>query len=121
MSVAPLVGKYSLTFRQYFATRRSIVSMHNIINDFSPDRPNEWKTKGSLIPRVLDATGQRPRTCGQEIAGIVGYGAVGMLIILHPLHDRREREEKDVTDIFLFYRPKNSKPLYRPRYGSHYI
>lgn len=61
--------------------------MHNIINDFAPGRPNEWKSKSSLVPHMLDAAGQRPRTCGQEIAGIIGYGAVGMFFFLSSCHE----------------------------------
>lgn len=33
----------------YFATRRSLVSVHNTLADFGPGRPNEWKSKGKCI------------------------------------------------------------------------
>lgn len=71
----------------YFATRRSLVTIHNTLTDFSPkgqgqgegegQRPNEWKAKGSMNARMRDGTGAPPRTCREEVAGIVGYGAVG--------------------------------------------
>lgn len=77
----------------YFATRRSLVTIHNTLTDFSPPtgeqqqqqqqrrrrRPNEWKAKGSMNARMRDGTGAPPRTCREEVAGIVGYGAVGEL------------------------------------------
>lgn len=64
----------------YFATRRSLVTIHNTLTDFGADgqrRPNEWKAKGSMNERMRDGTGAPPRTCREEVAGIVGYGAVG--------------------------------------------
>lgn len=66
----------------YFATRRSLVTIHNTLTDFSPaeQRPNEWKAKGSMNARMRDGTGAPPRTCREEVAGIVGYGAVGEFI-----------------------------------------
>lgn len=35
----------------YFATRRSLVSVHNTLADFEPGRPNEWKSKGQCVTR----------------------------------------------------------------------
>ncbi|KAL1873885.1 hypothetical protein Daus18300_003757 [Diaporthe australafricana] len=61
----------------YFATRRSLVTIHNTLSDFGPGRPNEWKAKGSLNRLMRDGAGAPPRTCTQETAGVVGYGAVG--------------------------------------------
>lgn len=61
----------------YFATRRSLVTIHNTMADFTPGRPNEWKAKGSMNARMRDVTGAPPRTCREEVAGIVGFGAVG--------------------------------------------
>lgn len=61
----------------YFATRRSLVVIHNTLTDFEPGRPNEWKAKGSMNVRMRDGTGAPPRTCREEVVGIVGYGAVG--------------------------------------------
>ncbi|KAI3401148.1 hypothetical protein diail_294 [Diaporthe ilicicola] len=61
----------------YFATRRSLVTIHNTLSDFGPGRPNEWKAKGSLNGLMRDGAGAPPRTCTQETAGVVGYGAVG--------------------------------------------
>lgn len=69
----------------YFATRRSLVTIHNTLTDFSPggQRPNEWKAKGSMNARMRDGTGAPPRTCREEVAGIVGYGAVGEFNLIH--------------------------------------
>ncbi|KAG6360808.1 hypothetical protein INS49_011875 [Diaporthe citri] len=69
------VAEHALSL--YFATRRSLVSVHNTLADFGPDRPNGWKSKGSLNKLMRDGTGAPPRTCAQETAGVVGYGAVG--------------------------------------------
>lgn len=33
----------------FFATRRSLISVHNALADFGPGRPNEWKSKGEYI------------------------------------------------------------------------
>lgn len=38
------VAEHALSL--YFATRRSLVSVHNTLADFEPGRPNEWKSKG---------------------------------------------------------------------------
>ncbi|KAF3763043.1 glycerate dehydrogenase, partial [Cryphonectria parasitica EP155] len=61
----------------YFATRRSLVKVHNTLTSSTPSHPNEWKVKGSMNAHMRDATGSPPRTCTQETAGIIGYGAVG--------------------------------------------
>lgn len=66
--------------RQYFTTRRSLITMHNTLRDFEPGRPNDWKTMGSLNPRLRDPNGRAPKTCEQEVAGIIGYGALGKRI-----------------------------------------
>lgn len=41
------VAEHALSL--YFATRRSLVSVHNTLADFGPGRPNEWKSKGKCI------------------------------------------------------------------------
>lgn len=33
----------------FFATRRSLISVHNALADFGPGRPNDWKSKGEYI------------------------------------------------------------------------
>lgn len=43
------VAEHALSL--YFATRRSLVSVHNTLADFEPGRPNEWKSKGECITR----------------------------------------------------------------------
>ncbi|KAI5925349.1 D-isomer specific 2-hydroxyacid dehydrogenase [Camillea tinctor] len=58
----------------YFAVRRSVVRSHALT------RRGEWTRTGSLV-RSLDAPdGKPPRTCCDEVAGIVGYGGVGKRI-----------------------------------------
>jgi glycerate dehydrogenase len=41
------VAEHALSL--YFATRRSLVSVHNKLADFGPGRPNDWKSKGEYI------------------------------------------------------------------------
>lgn len=41
------VAEHALSL--YFATRRSLVSVHNTLADFGPGRPNEWKSKGKCV------------------------------------------------------------------------
>lgn len=41
------VAEHALSL--YFATRRSLVSVHNTLADFEPGRPNEWKSKGERV------------------------------------------------------------------------
>lgn len=43
------VAEHALSL--YFATRRSLVSVHNTLADFEPGRPNEWKSKGECTTR----------------------------------------------------------------------
>jgi glycerate dehydrogenase len=66
---------------QYFATRRSLIPLHTAIIDFDKDRPNPWKQRGSVVPRMLDANRKSPNICSQEVVGMVGYGRIGMLHI----------------------------------------
>lgn len=54
--------------------------IHNVITDFAPGRPNQWKAKSSLNAWMNDSSGKSPRTCSEEVAGIIGYGAVGKLL-----------------------------------------
>lgn len=44
------VAEHALSL--YFATRRSLVSVHNTLADFEPGRPNEWKSKGQCLTRT---------------------------------------------------------------------
>lgn len=41
------VAEHALSL--YFAARRSLVSIHNTLADFGPDRPNDWKSKGECL------------------------------------------------------------------------
>lgn len=43
------VAEHALSL--YFATRRSLVTVHNTLSDFGPGRPNEWKSKGRFSRR----------------------------------------------------------------------
>ena len=56
----------------YFASRRRTVIMNEEVRKV----PSEWKAKGSLVRFMRDAVGP-PLVVGQEVAGIVGYGAIG--------------------------------------------
>lgn len=43
------VAEHALSL--FFATRRSLISVHNTLADFGPGRPNEWKSKGEYTRR----------------------------------------------------------------------
>jgi lactate dehydrogenase-like 2-hydroxyacid dehydrogenase len=45
--------------------------------DFDRQRPNAWKQKGTLLPKVKDVNLKSPNTCTQEIVGMIGYGIIG--------------------------------------------
>jgi hypothetical protein len=64
---------------QYFATRRRITTLHHALYDYTDDRPNEYKTRGSLAPLMRSSDGQAPRTCANEVVGLIGYGIIGMV------------------------------------------
>lgn len=55
----------------YFATRRSIVSTHLLT------RAGDWASKGSQQSTMNGPDGKPPRTCRDELIGIIGYGAIG--------------------------------------------
>ncbi|KAI0150410.1 D-isomer-specific 2-hydroxyacid dehydrogenase family protein [Xylariaceae sp. FL1272] len=57
----------------YFATRRSIVSTHLL------NRAGDWPAKRSQLGVMRTPDDVAPRTCRDEIVGIVGYGAIGKL------------------------------------------
>ena len=42
-----------------------------------PGIETEWKTNGTLHPRLRISDGKPPLLCGQETLGILGYGVVG--------------------------------------------
>lgn len=44
------VAEHALSL--YFATRRSLVSVHNALANFGPGRPNEWKSKGKCLQHL---------------------------------------------------------------------
>lgn len=58
-------------FALYFATRRSIMLTHNLT------RAGDWAAKGSQQSTMNGPDGKAPRTCRDEVLGIVGYGAIG--------------------------------------------
>lgn len=58
----------------YFATRRKMVDMHSLT------MAGEWPRRVTLMPQILGNEGQPPRTCQEEVVGIVGYGGVGKLV-----------------------------------------
>ncbi|ORY65774.1 glycerate dehydrogenase [Pseudomassariella vexata] len=55
----------------YFAARRSITLSHSLI------RRGEWPKRGTLLRTLDGPDGKLPRTAGNEIMGIIGWGAVG--------------------------------------------
>ncbi|KAI1080823.1 glycerate dehydrogenase [Whalleya microplaca] len=58
----------------YFAIRRSIALTHTLI------RSGEWPKKETLLKTLNGPDGKPPKTCQDEVLGIVGYGAVGKKI-----------------------------------------
>ncbi|KAI1073886.1 glycerate dehydrogenase [Whalleya microplaca] len=58
----------------YFATRRSIPLSNTLT------RQGEWPKRGSLMKTLDGPDGKPPRTCRDEVVGIIGYGAVGKRI-----------------------------------------
>lgn len=57
----------------YFAARRRVLEMHSLT------RAGEWTNRGTLMFDMLDRDRQPPLTCEDEVVGIIGYGAIGML------------------------------------------
>ncbi|KAJ2999210.1 hypothetical protein NUW58_g61 [Xylaria curta] len=55
----------------YFATRRSIVQTNMLT------RAGDWPTKGSQQATMDGPDNKAPRTCHDELVGIIGYGAIG--------------------------------------------
>ncbi|RFU26261.1 hypothetical protein B7463_g10078, partial [Scytalidium lignicola] len=58
----------------YFAARRKMVALHEAT------RRNQWKERGTLMGLMKDTEGKAPLTCGEEVMGIIGYGAIGRRI-----------------------------------------
>lgn len=56
----------------YFAVRRKTLQMHNLAT-----KTDEWPARGSLTKMW---EGGPTLSCGQEVVGIVGYGALGQAI-----------------------------------------
>jgi lactate dehydrogenase-like 2-hydroxyacid dehydrogenase len=57
----------------YFAARRRTVMMDRLTRQV----PSQWKQHGSLNRYMRFADSRPPLTCGDEVMGIVGYGALG--------------------------------------------
>ncbi|KAK7409416.1 hypothetical protein QQX98_008425 [Neonectria punicea] len=56
----------------YFAVRRRIAHSHQFTQS------SEWPNKGLLVNTILNAAnGRPPRTCKNEVVGILGNGALG--------------------------------------------
>ncbi|KAK2014436.1 D-isomer specific 2-hydroxyacid dehydrogenase [Colletotrichum eremochloae] len=64
----------------YFSTRRRLVTLHNTMMDHDGARTNPWRAKGSMSSLLLDAEGRPPHTCGNEVAGMIGYGPIGQRV-----------------------------------------
>ncbi|KAF2259322.1 hypothetical protein CC78DRAFT_586056 [Lojkania enalia] len=60
----------------YFAARRRTV----LLDGLTRRVPSEWKEKRTLMGHLRFADGKPPLTCGEEVLGIVGYGALGKRI-----------------------------------------
>ncbi|KAK2064446.1 D-isomer specific 2-hydroxyacid dehydrogenase [Colletotrichum caudatum] len=66
---------------QYFSARRRLVTLHNTMMDHDDGaRTNAWRAKGSMSSLLLDAEGRPPHTCGNEVAGVIGYGPIGQRV-----------------------------------------
>jgi glycerate dehydrogenase len=57
----------------YFAVRRSIARTHRLV------QAGEWARRGVLLKVLNGPDGRAPRSCQEEIVGILGYGGVGEL------------------------------------------
>ncbi|KAI1160119.1 D-isomer-specific 2-hydroxyacid dehydrogenase family protein [Nemania serpens] len=55
----------------YFATRRSILLTNSLT------RAGDWVTKGSQQSTMDGPDGKAPKTCSEELVGIIGHGAIG--------------------------------------------
>ncbi|KAI0877310.1 D-isomer-specific 2-hydroxyacid dehydrogenase family protein [Hypoxylon argillaceum] len=55
----------------YFATRRSLMLTNSLT------RSGDWANKGSQHSTMDGPDGKPPRTCCDEVVGIIGYGAIG--------------------------------------------
>ncbi|GKT55763.1 glycerate dehydrogenase [Colletotrichum tofieldiae] len=64
----------------YFSTRRRLVTLHNTMMDHDDAHTNPWRAKGSMSSLLLDAEGRPPHTCGNEVAGMIGYGPIGQRV-----------------------------------------
>jgi lactate dehydrogenase-like 2-hydroxyacid dehydrogenase len=56
----------------YFSTRRRFIQTQQALNT------DEWTKQGTLM-RILEDQNGMPRTCADEIMGLIGYGVIGML------------------------------------------
>ncbi|GJC77565.1 putative 2-hydroxyacid dehydrogenase HI_1556 [Colletotrichum liriopes] len=48
--------------------------------DHDDAHTNPWRAKGSMSSLLLDAEGRPPHTCGNEVAGMIGYGPIGQRV-----------------------------------------
>ncbi|KAF2786007.1 glycerate dehydrogenase, partial [Melanomma pulvis-pyrius CBS 109.77] len=60
----------------YFAARRRTVLLHAATRRV----PSDWKEKKTLTGMLRFGDGQPPLSCGDEVLGVVGYGALGKRI-----------------------------------------
>lgn len=65
----PAVSQHAIGL--YFASRKRIIEMHN-----KTIHTTEWMDRGTLTKCFPGP----PRTCGQEVVGILGHGALGQAI-----------------------------------------
>ena len=57
----------------YFAARRRTAMLDRAVRRV----PSEWKRNGSLNPLLKFKSGEPPLSCGDEVLGVIGYGALG--------------------------------------------
>lgn len=67
----------------YFAARRRTVLLDEVTRRW----PSEWKQKGSVNTYLRLPDGQPPLTSGDEVLGIVGYGALGTCYLSPRRHE----------------------------------
>ncbi|OTB12492.1 hypothetical protein K445DRAFT_369360 [Daldinia sp. EC12] len=82
IKVARCLGSTSLAVPEhalslYFAARRKTIMLHNEIRTVDESGKNSWKRQGSIASKMKTANGHPPYSLKQEVAGIIGYGAIG--------------------------------------------
>lgn len=76
---AKIVDECLLTNVKYFAARRNIVRMHNMIRTKSKavGNMNMWELTGNASGMMEMANKQPPFSLDEEVVGIIGHGRIG--------------------------------------------